>query len=98
MEAQANYYFRPGDVVTVRGDLKLNNEYWMDGHKKSDSFVRGMRDFLGKIVTIKAINSAGKYNIRECAFNWTDEMFVEYFCDPDEWTASTLNPIDDLFT
>lgn len=98
MEAQADYYrFRPGDVVTVRRDLKLNNNYWMDGYKNSDSFVEGMSGLLGKRVTIKAINNAGKYNIRECGFNWTDGMFEEYFCDQDEWTESTLNPIDDLF-
>ena len=91
------YRFRPGDVVTVRNDLELSGRYCMDGHKKMDSFVHGMDNFRGKKVTIEAI-IAGKYRIAEHGCNWVDEMFEEYFSDPDKWLREAELPaVDDLF-
>ena len=69
-----------GDIVTVKnkewyfsncdsyGDVKLRNE----------TFVKEMRIFLGKKVTIaKIIND--KYIIKENhTFYWTDDMFEQY--------------------
>ena len=71
-------FFKPGDRVTVRTDLKLWDVYFMDGHHISDSVNDTMMKMLGRTVTIDAMLSNGKYGIAECAHNWTDEMFEEY--------------------
>lgn len=63
--------FNVGDVVTVRSDLVTDQSYG------ADSFVEEMRCMLGKSVTIKEIYG-NKYKIKECGYNWTNEMFVEY--------------------
>lgn len=74
--------YKVGDRVVVRSDLVLNERYHMlnaDGHRipESDTFITEMTKHLGGVVTIKSINSTcGKYRIKECGWNWTDEMFA----------------------
>lgn len=76
------YFFKPGDIVTVRADLcNIDTDpqasYHMDKNGQSDVAIEEMCAFRGKRVTISRI-SGGKYRIQECGCNWTDEMFEEY--------------------
>lgn len=66
--------YKVGDKVRVRDDLVVGKRYSMAGGKVDDSFVDSMSPLRGKIVTI-ADSSGKKYRIKECGFNWTDEMF-----------------------
>lgn len=72
-------FFSKGDKVTVRRDLIIDKEYFMEDGFTADTFVGGMGRFLGREVTIKSANRGGKYTIEEYGCNWTDEMFEEYF-------------------
>ena len=64
--------YKVGDKVRVRKDLVVDKEYG------NDSFVIGMKSMLGKTVTINSVNEESEtYHIRECGFNWTEEMFEE---------------------
>ena len=66
--------FKVGDKVRVRKDLKVGNRYYMDDKKEDIGFVFGMKEFLGKIVTISGF-CCGMYDIKESNHSWTDEMF-----------------------
>lgn len=57
-----------GDKVKIREDL-LDNE-WYGAY----AFSREMTEMKGKVVTIERIIFGG-YKVKECSFNWTDEMF-----------------------
>lgn len=88
--------FMVGDFVTVRSDLVYNRVYKMDDGK-TDSFVSGMGYMRGKRVKISAITS-GKYRIEGAGYNWTDEMFEEYYgSDRDSWAAAAAPDLALLF-
>ena len=64
--------YKVGDKVRARKDLIVDETYG------EDSFVLGMKNMLGKTVTIDIVDEKNKkYRIRECTFNWTDEMFED---------------------
>ena len=67
--------YKPGDKVTVRKDLTAHRRYYMEHGDDSDVVVLEMLRLAGKEVTIKAVTFAGKYQIKEDNYNWTDEMF-----------------------
>lgn len=78
-------FFKVGDIVTVRKDLVIDNEYFMDGLEVSDTFMQGMESWFGKKVTILGLHKHKEYLITDNDeengdFNWywTDEMFEEY--------------------
>ena len=64
-----------GDKVKVREDLIVRDRYRMFDSKFTNSVVRDMLKFKGKIVTIKSVDD--QYRIKEdCGdWGWTDEMF-----------------------
>lgn len=66
--------FKVGDKVRVRKDLEVGKRYYMDDKKEDIGFAFGMKEFLGKIVTIRSIFYE-KYKITESDYVWTDEMF-----------------------
>ncbi len=68
--------YKSGDKVVVRKDLELDHRYYMLDSDIADTFVPGMDDYCGSVVTIKRVYH-GKYEIMECGWNWTDEMFEE---------------------
>lgn len=86
-------YFKIGDKVTVRSDLKDGDECRMMDGIVSDVFVSGMEKLRGQQVTIKSVGS--KYLIREFGCNWTDEMFEEYAFRDLPWLNKELNPATD---
>ena len=58
-----------GDKVKVREDLIVNKSY---GER---NFVRGMKPYIGKIMTISCVNDYAYYfKEDEGKWNWTDEM------------------------
>ena len=64
--------YKVGDKVRIRKDLIVDKEYG------NESFVIGMKGMLGKTVTIDSVNEGVElYRIRECGFNWTEEMFED---------------------
>lgn len=69
---ESSMKYKVGDKVRVREDLIIDKEYG------NDFFVIGMKGMLGKTVTIDSVNEEGEtYHIRECGFNWTEEMFED---------------------
>ena len=66
--------FKVGDKVRVRKDLEVGKRYYMDDKKEDICFAFGMKEFLGKIVTIRSIFYE-KYKITESDYFWTCEMF-----------------------
>ena len=68
--------YKAGDKVRVRKDLKIGTFYQMEDMDVTDSFVSGMDQYSGKVVTIHGI-CGSKYEIVEDngKYNWTDEMF-----------------------
>jgi hypothetical protein len=65
--------FKVGDKVRVRKDLILNERYYMNNREHHDSFVGGMKNLMGKVVTIASVGYT--YRIKENSYNWVDEMF-----------------------
>lgn len=64
--------YKVGDKVRVREDLIVDKDYG------EECFVRGMVIMKGKEVTIEAAyDDVKKYRIKECGFNWTEEMFED---------------------
>lgn len=64
--------YKVGDKVRVREDLVVDRTYG------NDCFVSGMVIMKGKEVTIDEVNEGAEtYRIKECRFNWTEEMFEE---------------------
>lgn len=63
---------RIGARVLVRNDLVYGREYG------NDVYVRGMEQFLGKVVEIESLVSTiyRKYKIHGSQYNFTNEMFV----------------------
>lgn len=82
-----SFFFKIGEIVTVRDDLQLSTEYKMHKGRYSDVFVREMQTFRGKPVRIDRYSSS-KYKIGGSGHFWTDEMFVEYI-------QATRQPADD---
>lgn len=66
--------YKVGDRVVVRSDLRIGTTYYMEDREDYDSLVDEMAKLMGCTVTITRAGS--KYRIRECRFNWTDEMFA----------------------
>lgn len=71
----AGRLLQPGDNVIVRNDLVDGGIYFMDKNTSRNTFVRGMKPYLGKMVTIDKVN--GQYKIKEDGgvWSWADEMF-----------------------
>lgn len=69
--------FHPGDVVTIRKDLVVGKQYYMDDGTTRDTFVPSMRWFLGKKCEITDVTDRWKYRIKGSNENWTDRMFEE---------------------
>ena len=67
--------FKVGDKVIVRNDLIIGEKYG------DDFFITGMKDFVGKIVTIKRVVESGLYKVEENYYNWTDEMLEPFEFD-----------------
>lgn len=68
--------FKVGDKVTVRKDLAVGQRYFSQDGSARDTFVDDMNEMRGMIVTIKYCHN-GKYHIKECGYNWVDDMFEE---------------------
>lgn len=91
--------YNVGDVVTVRSDLIVGHRYGGYDGSGYDGFVADMRCMLGCLATIDRVIFDGegkyKYLIKECGYNWTDEMFedtsperhAELIFDEDEFNA-----------
>ena len=75
--------YKVGDKARVRIDLKVDTFYG------SDSFVSGMKPWLGKTLTISTIVSEGHYFVKEDGHYWTDEMFEEH--GPIKGDLDTIN-------
>lgn len=60
--------FKVGDKVRVRKDLEAHKIYG------SNSFTDSMAYMKGETATISEI-IGNEYRIKECGYNWTDEMF-----------------------
>lgn len=70
------YKYKVGDKVRVREDLKVDEDYYMEGGETRDRFVVDMAEFRGKVVTIKEHSGEGKYKIEgDDIYSWTDDMF-----------------------
>lgn len=82
--------YKVGDKVRVRSDLKCHKVYYMEDKETGDSFVEGMDELLGKVVTIKEINMFQKYRIEEMEYNWTDEMFEGLAEEPEFHVFDTV--------
>lgn len=74
------YLYEVGDCVMIREDLKVRNFYRMlsgpcEGQSLPINYI--MKDFGGKICTIKRHSGGGNYCLEEDpdGFFWTDEMF-----------------------
>lgn len=69
--------YQVGDRVVVRDDIVPDDGtvYYMENRIHHNTFVSGMSRFCGKVVTIKNKEYA-QYQIEECNYNWTDEMFA----------------------
>lgn len=65
--------FKAGDRVRVREDLNRDDLYYMANGGYSDSVIFEMLNLAGKVVTIADVGYC--YTIKECGYNWTDEMF-----------------------
>lgn len=64
--------YKVGDKVRIRKDLIVDEIYG------NESFVTGMKGMCGKVVTIDSVNEGVElYRIKECGYNWTEEMFEE---------------------
>lgn len=75
--------FKVGDKVIVRSWDDMEKEYGLDGCGSIDlgfGFVEEMREFCGKVVTIKAVFDEG-YAIKEDyeIYLWNDDMFVSEY-------------------
>ena len=62
--------YKVGDRVRVRSDLEGGEVYGLD------YATSVMAEFSGKVVTIETLLIIGKYRVKECGYNWTDEMFA----------------------
>lgn len=76
-----NCWYKPGDKVTIRPDLKEYEAYYMmSGPMNGEGVycsVPSMVAHAGKTVTIKCITEGGRgYKLQEYDFGWTDDMFV----------------------
>lgn len=65
--------YQVGDRVVVRHDLEENKRYYMNDGNSCDVATSEMVELAGQTVTISA--ACGKYNIKECRWYWTDDMF-----------------------
>ena len=86
-------YFKVGDKVTVRSDLKDGKTCFMSDGMVSDVFVSSMERLCGQQVTIES--AGAKYRIAEFGANWTDEMFEEYAFRDLPWLNKELSPATD---
>lgn len=65
---------KDGDVIEI-DRLKMNGSGYFN------CMCNEMLDFMGKVVTIKNVYPRG-YNIKECGYAWTDEMFTNIDNNP----------------
>ena len=83
--------YKVGDRVKVRSDLEYGKVYGLD------YATSVMAEFSGKVVTIETLLIIGKYRVKECGYNWTDEMFSGLAEGPACATeADTLDSIADI--
>ena len=68
--------YKPGDMVTVRSDLRYRTYKMADG-KNTMNTTPQMLSKAGKKVKIKSVTKTGKYIIEGSIFPWVDEMFVD---------------------
>lgn len=59
--------YKVGDTVTIRSDLAVNTMY------AETTFVYGMRDTLGKVVTIELVRRT-HFTIKENIFGYSFDM------------------------
>ena len=68
--------YKVGDKVKVRSWEEMEKQYGLDFDGDiniSVCFVKSMREYCGKILTINRVCS-DHYNMAESCWNWTDEM------------------------
>lgn len=75
-KVSAKTKYKPGDVVTVRSDLKIKHYTMVDGSNRM-RVTDQMLHKAGKNVKIKSVTKTGKYMIEGSIFPWVDEMFVD---------------------
>ena len=68
--------YKPGDVVTVRSDLRRSYYKMADGSNGMETTDQ-MLTKRGQKVKIKSVTKTGKYMIEGSIFPWVDEMFVD---------------------
>lgn len=68
--------YKVGDKVRVRKDLKTGERYYSADKGYSDQAAPQMLKMAGKEVTISYAYGEC-YRIKECDWNWTDEMFED---------------------
>ena len=68
--------YKPGDMVTVRSDLRYRTYKMADG-KNTMNTTPQMLSKAGKKVKIKSVTKTGKYIIEGSIFPWVDEMFED---------------------
>lgn len=66
--------YHPGDIVTVRPDIKVGEKYYMDNGEEVNIVVGEMAKLAGCEVTIE--DCGRQYSILECGYSWTDDMFI----------------------
>ncbi len=84
-------FFSPGTAVTVRGDLRCNERYYMSGGKEWNVASSDMVAMAGQTVHIDgAQDEFRQYSIIEDDYYlWTDEMFEEYLNSAESEEAAT---------
>lgn len=65
--------FKVGDRVRVRKDLNRDDLYYMANGDYADTVIFEMLNMAGMVVTITEVRNC--YEIKECGYCWTDEMF-----------------------
>lgn len=70
------YKYNVGDTVTVRPDLKEQTYRSSTNSDITNSAVSDMLEFAGKTLTVSDC-IRGQYRVKEAAYLWTDEMFLD---------------------
>jgi hypothetical protein len=72
-------YFKKGDIVTAREDLRNSSgDYCMDGGKHGIGVNFIMEELAGKKVKIIRVGPRYSIDADGGQYAWTDEMFDEY--------------------
>jgi len=83
-----SHRLNPGDVVLVKSDIPTGRKF---------TFVPGMCEFLGKLVTIRSAYD-GAYRIEEdnCKWCWERDFFENYYVVKDDIEYDTVEESDIL--